>query len=536
MGFQQGLSGLNASAKQLDVIGNNVANGNTVGFKGSRTEFADVFANSLASSNTQSGIGVRVANISQQFGQGAITATHNPLDIAITGNGFFRMQDLQGSLSYTRNGQFQLDKDGYVVNNGQQLTGYGVNTAGQLLQGGTPVPLQIQTANIGARATGSSGAADAGVNLVMNLNASKPIINRGTTGVNLSGINLDNTSPDGTVVAIPGVTVQDSLGNNQTLDLYLTKRTGVSNVWDVSYDLNGGPTTAVATPLTFNTAGNLVGGSPVNITATPLGSNTQVILSANFAGITQLAAGTSTGAATTTNSIGLVATDPSTFSNSTPATVYDAQGVSHTLTFYFSKTAVNTWEVQTSFDGGTPTLAPNPLTFSGAGQLVGGTPLAFSTNLTPPSGATSPFGFNVYFDDSTQFGSPFGVNVLSQDGYADGVLTGLSVAKDGLIQGRYSNGQNRTVGQVVLVNFANVQGLQPLGDNRWAETYASGQARVGAPGSTDLGMLQSAALEDSNVDMTAELVNMITAQRSYQANAQTIKTQDQIMQTLVNLR
>jgi flagellar hook protein FlgE len=125
---------------------------------------------------------------------------------------------------------------------------------------------------------------------------------------------------------------------------------------------------------------------------------------------------------------------------------------------------------------------------------------------------------------------------MTQDGYTSGRLTGLTVAADGVVQGRYSNGQTRNLGQVVLVNFANPNGLQSQGGNLWAETSASGQPLVGTPNSGSLGALQSAAIEESNIDLTGELVNMITAQRNYQANAQSIKTQDAIMQTLVNLR
>jgi flagellar hook protein FlgE len=140
------------------------------------------------------------------------------------------------------------------------------------------------------------------------------------------------------------------------------------------------------------------------------------------------------------------------------------------------------------------------------------------------------------FAGSTQFGAGFGVNALTQDGYTSGRMTGFNISSDGRVLGQYSNGQAKTMGQVVLGNFANPQGLQPLGKNQFAETGDSGQAIISTPGSGSMGLLQSAAVEDSNVDLTQELVNMITAQRVYQANAQTIKTQDQVLQTLVNLR
>jgi flagellar hook protein FlgE len=140
------------------------------------------------------------------------------------------------------------------------------------------------------------------------------------------------------------------------------------------------------------------------------------------------------------------------------------------------------------------------------------------------------------FSGTTQFGSNFSVNAVDQDGFASGRLTGFNISPDGVIQGRYTNGQSAVLGQVVIVNFANPQGLEALGDNGFAESGTSGTPLVGTPGTGTLGVLQSSAVEDSNVDLTAELVAMITAQRVYQANAQTIKTQDQVMQTLVNMR
>ena len=152
------------------------------------------------------------------------------------------------------------------------------------------------------------------------------------------------------------------------------------------------------------------------------------------------------------------------------------------------------------------------------------------------NGSATPMTISVDFTGTTQFGSNFGVNTLAQDGYASGRLSGFTTGSDGIITGRYTNGKTATLGQVILANFRNPNGLQPLGNNQWAESAASGVALVGEPNSGSLGLIQSSATEDSNVDMTAELVNMITAQRVFQANAQTIKTQDQILQTLVNLR
>ena len=154
----------------------------------------------------------------------------------------------------------------------------------------------------------------------------------------------------------------------------------------------------------------------------------------------------------------------------------------------------------------------------------------------PAAGGSAPQTVSLSLAGATQFGSDFSVSALEQDGHAAGRLAGFSVGADGTILSRYTNGETIARGQIALANFTNPQGLQSQGGNQWVETADSGQPLVGAPGSGTLGVLQSGALEASNVDLTAELVNMITAQRVYQANAQTIKTNDQLLQTIVNLR
>ncbi len=413
MAFQQGLSGLNTASKNLDVIGNNVANASTIGFKPFRAQFADVFAASLSGGgNNNIGIGSAVSAVAQQFLQGNITVTDNPMDVAINGAGFFRLSN-NGAISYTRNGQFQVDKDGFVVNDqGRHLTGYGVDSSGNIVQS-SPTDIQIDTSDLTPSAT--------------------------STGV--MGINLN--------------------ANDKTIA--------------VAFD----------------------------------------------------------------------PTDSSTFNRSTSTTIYDSLGNAHTQAFYFVKTAANTWNTYQTIDGtsynwsnGNPNMV---LTFDTNGALatINGTAVATSTSASTASftlaGASAQ---TITFDLSgmTQYGSTFSVNKLTQNGFSSGRLNSISISSDGTVQGKYTNGQSRNMAQIVLANFSNPQGLQPKGGNEWVETPTSGQPLVGAPATSSLGVLQSSALEESKVDLTQELVNMITAQRSYQANAQTIKTQDQVMQTLVNLR
>jgi flagellar hook protein FlgE len=407
MGFQQGLSGLNAAARNLDVIGNNVANANTVGFKSGNALFADVYANAVSgSSGTMAGLGTSVAAIQQDHAQGNISATSNPLDMAINGNGFFRMSQ-NGSVSYSRNGQFHLDKDGYIVNaQGARLTGYPAGPNGTVVAS-TPGELQVSAADINPNATTEAEV----------------------------GLNLDSRK---TVLTAAGFRIND----------------------------------------------------------------------------------------------------PATYHHATSMSVYDSLGNEHTLSTYFVKTAANTWSVFAANDGvQVGTAAIGNLNFDSSGNInTTTTTLPFSLSLPVTTGATTPLTVDLDFTGSTQFGSIFGVNELSQDGYASGRLSGFNISGDGTIMGRYSNGQSRAQGQVTLATFTNLHGLQPMGNNLFAETAASGQPIVGVPQSGSLGVLQSGAVEDSNVDLTAELVDMITAQRVYQANAQTIKTQDAVLQTLVNLR
>jgi len=431
MGFQQGLSGLNAASKNLETIGNNVSNSNTVGFKSSQAQFADVYANALnGASAIQIGIGTQLARVAQQFTQGNISSSNNSLDIAINGNGFFRL-DTNGSVSYSRNGQFQLDKNGFIVNaNGSTLTGYAANASG-VVQTATPVPLQIDTSSLAPQAT---------------------------TELNMK-VNLDSRSKLPTVA-----------------------------------------------PLTF-------------------GSGTS-------------------------------APDPASYTNSNSATVYDSLGNPHVMQMYYaitSTTGGGVWDVYATCDGYAfnGDTAIGQMTFDTNGKLdLTATTVPFNlsvdldavaTNIstvttTVTNSATTPLDFVLDYTGTTQFGANFATDSQTQDGFSAGNLSGFSVSTDGTIVGRYTNGQSATLGQVALANFKNPNGLQNLGNNMWAETATSGQPLVGTPASGNLGALQSSAVEESNVDLTAELVNMITAQRVYQANAQTIKTQDQVLQTLVNLR
>jgi flagellar hook protein FlgE len=430
MSFNQGLSGLNSATKNLEVIGNNIANTTTVGFKASRAEFGDVYAASLfGTGKLDAGIGTKTVAVAQQFTQGGFSVTNNPLDVAISGNGFFRLSSPNGT-SYTRNGQFHTDQYGYLIaNTGENVTGY--------------------------------------TNLILDTNLNVTAAsNLGNVKINLDDINATATSQLDMVVNV------DGSATNKTLA-----------------QVDGFTTTAI----------------------------------------------------------------PQIYDFSTSVTVYDSLGSDHALTFYFTKyddgnaLTVNTWAVHAYLDGTAPAnqldlnaadvgagRVYHTLEFDNSGTLLPAT--AGTSNIAVPITGAAPLQVTMDFSATTQFSGGSGINSVSQNGYKSGSLVGLNIEDSGIVFGRYSNGVSKPLQQLVLATFRNPQSLIPTGDNQWVATFAAGSETVNKPGEGVAGALQSGAVEESNTDLTAALVDMIVAQRMYQANAQTVKTQDQILQTLVNLR
>ncbi|MGH8199498.1 MAG: flagellar hook protein FlgE [Steroidobacteraceae bacterium] len=230
--------------------------------------------------------------------------------------------------------------------------------------------------------------------------------------------------------------------------------------------------------------------------------------------------------------------DPNSYTDSTSLTVYDSLGAAHTAQLYFSKGPssgpANTWSAQLYVDG-TAVGTAQALTFSSSGTLT--TPsngqVAFD-GYTPPTGAAA-MNMTFNFSGSTQYGDSFGVNSLQQNGYTTGSLVGINISSTGVVQANFTNGQSTTLGQLGLANFADPQGLQQVGDTQWEQSFASGAPVQGVAGGSGFGTIQSGALEDSNVDITSQLVDMITAQRAFQANAQMISTEDRLTQDVINI-
>ncbi len=505
MSFQQGLSGLNGAAKQLDVIGNNIANASTVGFKGSQAQFADVYANSLnGAGGNQAGIGTKVSQIAQQFTQGNIEASNNPLDIAINGGGFFRTS-VNGTTQYSRNGQFSLDKEGFMVNaQGAKLTGFSAGPTGAILAG-SPVPIQISTADLKPVPTSR-------VDTEINLDSGSIIPL--TTPFNASDPTTYNKQTP--------IDVYDSLGNPHVMSTYYVKTGGGS--WDVYSAVDGVEISNQKVAASAQSDGPSVAARAAFQTAasTPPGATgPEAIAYATAAGNAVRTAAAAAGASPAVQAaITAAATSAGTTVGINPDEI-DAL-----IAEAVSVPSVPTGFLRFDTSGALSTAAMSPQTL----------PLTIDLPIFPSTGSAETLSVKLNFANSTQYGAATSEKKTTQDGYTAGSLQRFSAGADGIILGQYSNGQSHALGQIVLANFANPNGLSPLGNNAWAETSTSGVPLVGTPSSGSLGVLQSSAVENSNVDLTAELVNMITAQRVYQANAQTIKTQDSVLQTLVNLR
>ncbi|CAB3778556.1 flagellar hook protein FlgE [Pararobbsia alpina] len=436
MGYSQALSGLSAASTELDVVGNNIANSSTYGFKEGSAEFADMYANTVATAVTAPvGTGVRTVGVAQEFGQGTFTTTGGEYDVAINGNGFFRLEQ-NGTVEYSRNGQFHTDSNGFIINaEGANLTGYPAGANG-VIATTNPQPLQVPDGNIPPQAS---------------------------TTITATSLNLDSSEATPTVTPFDPtnsqsynystqMTTYDSLGDAHTVNTYFVR--------------NPQPTPPVTPATVSYTVYAQEDGTMITPPAPPA---------------------------------------------ATPAA---AAGTVGTLTF--SST-------------GTLTSFTDPYGVAGAN------PAAVTMSLTSATGSNTPTNITFDLTGATAFGGTGDSANLQPNGYAAGNFVGVAIAADGTVQGTYSNGQTLTLGQIVLASFNNDNGLAPVGNNAWVQTAASGQPSVGAPESGTLGALTSGQLENSNVDLTNSLVDLITAQRFYQANAQSIKTQQTVDQTLLQM-
>jgi flagellar hook protein FlgE len=502
-----GISGLTASAKQMDVIGNNIANVNTIGFRAGKIQFADILSQSITGGSStfmQVGRGVAISDVSTQFSPGSFETTANATDLSIDGDGFFIVEDAEGGLYYTRAGAFHVDSDGYLVDiNGYTVQGY------NLLSGDPNTVTDISLSDV----------------------QSSPLA---TTTISI-GANLDSATATGDVFNA-AQTVYDSQGETHTLKMTYEK-TEANGYWSCQAYLDNDVATAQTSyGLVFDANGEL--SNVYNATATPAVTS---------------AAGT---AALTVNNQGQLYQDTAANivltrgADANTWTITDNGGYAN-MSFTLGTVGIDD-EVAIDLDG----AGGADLTFALGGAWADTETIEIAVNqteMTPAdvsltfgalaNGATIGSGNVVTWDlvgttaqSLTGYASTSVVKALTHDGYASGVLKSLSVTSEGILSGFFTNGQTADIGQIVLADFSNPWGLKRMGNNLFGETVTSGAAVQNSPGSAGMGDINPNSLEMSNTDIATEFINMITAQRAYQASAKVVTTTDQLMAELMNIK
>lgn len=503
--FSIPLSGLTAESTALSAIANNLSNQNTTGYKDTSVLFSDLFYQSLGTTGSgdpiEVGAGTQISSMPSLFTQGSISATGVPTDVAIQGDGFFAVQNTDGTINYTRAGDFSIDANNYLVTSeGQQVLGYPA-TNGVVNTGAGIAPIQLGAGTI------SPPSATANVELTTNLNAQ-------------GGIGSTFSTP---------VTIYDSLGGSHTLTFTFTN-TG-PNTWSYSLSIpaadlnaiNGVPQTGVLSTgtLTFDGNGNLIGtgggaGTPT-YGANNVGNGTVTGLAATGATVAQTITLTAT-SATQFSVTGSVSGNLGTATVGVPFT-------SPQLDFTINAGS-------TAFAAGdTITIPTTPLTL--------GNVTAIPITGFADGAANQTFNWNVLSGTTptvTQVAAPSSTSAANQDGSSSGSLVNFNIGSDGTITGSFSNGKTQALGQLALANFANVNGLQLDGETDFSPTLASGPAVVGVPGAGGLGTIAGGSLELSNVDIATEFANLIIAQRGFEADAKAVTTFDQITQDTIALK
>ena len=585
MSFSSAISGLNAAANDIGVISNNIANASTTGFKESVAQFADVYASNFQGANanvggtTQAGNGVAVVQDTQQFNQGSVQTTGNNLDMAINGNSFFTLAPnpaQPNAVVYSRAGSFQVNSAGMITNaQGQALMAYKPNDPTSVAAGFSTGAMSTVNVNSG---TGLPKATTT-VGLSVNLNASS------TPPTTVPFNPLDPTS----YTSETSTTIYDSLGQAHNMTTYYAAQgadptTPNQTDWATYNYMTDNP--AVPQPLTMTTSGSgvTIGGIPQNnptLFSAPLVTNTATAATdttaastaaalpysaANAASALSLAltAKTSTAAAAASAAKALAST-PSTsgalFSDAQSAQLKAATAASSAAAYAtaaalvtdagtattaasaaataatdagLASTAATAYSTALTAPAGAATFAYTAgvmQTFNSTGQLT--SPATAQVSWTP-AGSATPISAAMSFAGTTQIASAFNVSSSSQNGTVAGTLTGVSVDSKGIISANYSNGSSTALGQVALATFNNPQGLSQLGGSNWGQSSASGTAVPGAAGNGQFGSIQSGAVEQSNVNLSEQLVGLITAQQAYQANSQSMTAQNKMVETILN--
>ncbi len=493
-----GISGLSTHGNAMSVIGDNIANVNTIGFKSSRTTFEDVLSQSVstASGSSQIGRGTALSDVDTLFQQGSLESTSNATDLAIGGNGFFIVSP-QGSQTeyYTRAGQFRFNADGYFVNPaGYVARGWALDENGT--DQGTLTDIQLSAFTSPPEATED-------ITAITNLDSTDTSNSDSLFGA------WDATAAEPIGDTAYGyqtaIRVYDALGNAHDVTIYYDKINAASEYNDGTVDLDNTWEYIIACNPAADERPGFAGESQQGILMR--GTMTYDSSSGALDRITSFVCDP--------------ADDPSVAANWTTAawspegypicTANFVTGVDQEISLQFGIRSTNaTWTTGAG-------IADD------VGDIAGGATLP--TSSWEPQALTS----TQYADASTTV-------YQTQDGYGTGFLENISVDTDGVMVGHYSNGQILYLYRVGLAKFNNDQALNKVGGNLWAATRASGDAITGHPGENGLGRIASNSLEQSNVDIASEFVRMITTQRGFQANSRIITTTDDMLQELINLK
>ena len=539
-----GVSGLQVHQTKLDVIGNNIANVNTLGFKSGRVTFEDQLSQTLRSSSSpggdvggqnpaQVGLGVALGAVDTLQTQGNLQTTGKLTDMAVQGNGFF-LVGAGKNISYTRDGSFDLDGDGVLVNpaSGVNLLGYvadsnGVIDTTQQITSDSVLKIPIGSLTSVKQTTASTfqGNLDAAASLQSTKSA-------------FSG----NVKNDPTAIT---TTTYDAQGNAHSVTLTLDTKstTGTVDTWNANVAIDGANVAGGPFFMQFaNTTGGFSGSNlPVTAAVTGLKGAPNFNLNLSYGSLSGLPTGAANATGASDGQTGASPTWP------TSVKVYDSLGVGHVLNFKFTRDLVappapaasaGEWS-WTATENGNPvassaTTGNKPLYFDSNGILLNKAQQTLT--LTPPTPGAAPINMNVDFSTLTQLAGDSSVAATTQDGFPVGTLQSFTISQEGVITGVFSNGQSRALGQVGLASFSNPAGLEKAGLNQFDASSNSGLAQVGPASTQGRGKINTGFVEMSNVDLSTEFTNLIVTQRGFQANTKIITTVDQLLQEVINLK
>lgn len=533
--LNSGVSGLRSFQTKMDVIGNNIANVETAGFKSSRVSFAEMMNQRLGRSDSggdsspqlsnQVGLGVRVSSIDRDFSQGAMQNTGIATDLAIEGNGYFLVNDGSQNL-LTRAGNFVFNKDGYLVDQGgRKVQGYNADNSGKILGGGAAQDIKIDFENaLPPKQTEN-------VTIAGNLNAStsQAKVIQAQSGFTTMGGAIATLGTD--INSLNQAITPLANGDQITFDVTLNDGTAQT----ITYNYSTGDTLQEMVDA-FNSQMAPAEGQ------ISLADGLLVLRSADI-GESQLAINNVTTTGTgMINFPGFQVTQQGQTNTQTMSTsVYDNLGQAHSMMIEFTQTGASEWQYEVRFADGQVVSSgqTGTITFDESGQITSGN--TFNVTFEPGNGANTT-GFSVQLGDTsegTQFTQYAGANtakVVNQDGYTQGALVDISIDGDGRVQGIYENGKNIVLSQLALGQVENQNGLEMVGSGLFRSTSAAGEVFVNTAENFADTTVNSGALEGSNVDLAKEFTDMITSQRAYQSNARVISTSDEMLMEAVNLK